>query len=93
MAQALSETGQPGTDARRALARPKFESVEEERLHRKQKLAGALRLFGRFGFSEGVAGHITGARPGTDRPLLGEPLRHELPSRPRLGPDPREPYR
>ena len=37
--------------------------VEEERLHRKQKLAGALRLFGRFGFSEGVAGHITARDP------------------------------
>lgn len=36
-----------------------FETVEEERAHRKQKLAGALRIFGRFGFSEGVAGHIT----------------------------------
>jgi len=47
----------------RALARPKFASVEEERLHRKQKLAGALRLFGRFGFSEGVAGHITARDP------------------------------
>ena len=38
---------------------PTFETVEEERLHRKQKLAGALRIFGRFGFGEGVAGHIT----------------------------------
>lgn len=36
-----------------------FESVEDERLHRKQKLAGALRIFGRVGFGEGVAGHIT----------------------------------
>jgi ribulose-5-phosphate 4-epimerase/fuculose-1-phosphate aldolase len=34
-------------------------TVEEERLHRKQRLAGALRIFGRFGFGEGVAGHIT----------------------------------
>ncbi|MEY4045124.1 MAG: hypothetical protein RL644_1392, partial [Actinomycetota bacterium] len=34
-------------------------TVEEERLHRKQKLAGALRIFGRCGFGEGVAGHIT----------------------------------
>lgn len=33
--------------------------VEEERLQRKQKLAAAFRLFGRFGFDEGVAGHIT----------------------------------
>jgi hypothetical protein len=36
-----------------------FATVEEERLHRKQKLAGALRIFGRLGFGEGVAGHIT----------------------------------
>ena len=36
-----------------------FATVEDERLHRKQKLAGALRIFGRFGFGEGVAGHIT----------------------------------
>jgi ribulose-5-phosphate 4-epimerase/fuculose-1-phosphate aldolase len=38
---------------------PTFDSVEDERLHRKQKLAGALRIFGRLGFGEGVAGHIT----------------------------------
>jgi len=38
---------------------PTFDSVEDDRLHRKTRLAGALRLFGRFGFSEGVAGHIT----------------------------------
>jgi ribulose-5-phosphate 4-epimerase/fuculose-1-phosphate aldolase len=38
---------------------PSFDSADEERLHRKQKLAGALRIFGRFGFGEGVAGHIT----------------------------------
>jgi len=36
-----------------------FASVEDERLERKQKLAGALRIFGRLGFGEGVAGHIT----------------------------------
>jgi ribulose-5-phosphate 4-epimerase/fuculose-1-phosphate aldolase len=38
---------------------PEFATVEEERLHRKQQLAGAFRIFGRFGFGEGVAGHIT----------------------------------
>ncbi|MCU1359038.1 MAG: hypothetical protein JWN99_327, partial [Ilumatobacteraceae bacterium] len=37
---------------------PTFANVEDERLHRKQKLAGALRIFGRVGFGEGVAGHI-----------------------------------
>jgi ribulose-5-phosphate 4-epimerase/fuculose-1-phosphate aldolase len=36
-----------------------FATVEDERLERKQKLAGALRIFGRLGFGEGVAGHIT----------------------------------
>ncbi len=40
-----------------------FEDLEAERLHRKQRLAGALRIFGRFGFSEGVAGHITARDP------------------------------
>ena len=34
-------------------------TIEQERLHRKQELAAAFRIFGRFGFSEGVAGHIT----------------------------------
>lgn len=34
-------------------------TVEEERRRRKEKLAGSLRIFGRFGFGEGVAGHIT----------------------------------
>ncbi|QJY50796.1 class II aldolase/adducin family protein [Pseudonocardia broussonetiae] len=38
---------------------PTSGTVEEERLHRRQKLAGALRIFGRLGFGEGVAGHIT----------------------------------
>jgi len=38
---------------------PTFNSLEEERRHRKQRLAAAFRLFARFGFSEGVAGHIT----------------------------------
>lgn len=36
-----------------------YATADEERQHRKQKLAGALRIFGRLGFGEGVAGHIT----------------------------------
>ena len=43
---------------------PTFDNVEDERYYRKSHLAGALRLFGRFGFSEGVAGHITVRDPG-----------------------------
>lgn len=38
-------------------------TFEQERLHRKQELAAAFRIFGRFGFSEGVAGHITARDP------------------------------
>lgn len=45
------------------LSPPSFSSVAEERLHRKQRLAGALRVFGRLGFGEGVAGHITARDP------------------------------
>ncbi|GAA0911356.1 class II aldolase/adducin family protein [Nonomuraea longicatena] len=40
-----------------------FETVEEERRHRKERLAAALRIFGKFGFEEGVAGHITARDP------------------------------
>jgi ribulose-5-phosphate 4-epimerase/fuculose-1-phosphate aldolase len=36
---------------------------ERERLQRKQELAAAFRIFGSFGFSEGVAGHITARDP------------------------------
>lgn len=42
---------------------PTFTSVEEERLHRKQRLAAGLRLFSKFGFEEGIAGHITARDP------------------------------
>lgn len=34
-------------------------SIAEERLHRKRNLVAAFRLFAKFGFDEGVAGHIT----------------------------------
>ena len=42
---------------------PRFDNTEEERRHRKQRLAAAFRLFGQFGFDEGVAGHITARDP------------------------------
>lgn len=42
---------------------PKFETVSEERRHRKQRLAAAFRLFSKFGFDEGVAGHVTARDP------------------------------
>lgn len=42
---------------------PKFDTPAQERLHRKQRLAAAFRLFSKFGFDEGVAGHITARDP------------------------------
>jgi ribulose-5-phosphate 4-epimerase/fuculose-1-phosphate aldolase len=43
---------------------PTFETVEEERAHRKAKLAAAFRMFSKAGLDEGVAGHITVRDPG-----------------------------
>src|SRR5436190_18138435 len=42
---------------------PTFDNVEAERLHRKQRLAASFRLFAKYGFDEGVAGHITARDP------------------------------
>lgn len=42
---------------------PAFDTMEAERQHRKERLAAAFRLFGAFGFDEGVAGHITARDP------------------------------
>ena len=71
--------GQPATAAREPLSEadlapvdeshlivarpPSFEDPAAERRHRKERLAAALRLFGRFGFDEGIAGHITARDP------------------------------
>jgi ribulose-5-phosphate 4-epimerase/fuculose-1-phosphate aldolase len=42
---------------------PTFASFADERLHRKQRLAAALRLFSRNGFDQDAAGHITACDP------------------------------
>jgi ribulose-5-phosphate 4-epimerase/fuculose-1-phosphate aldolase len=42
---------------------PTFDSPDAERTHMKQRMAAAFRLFDRFGFNEGVAGHLTGRDP------------------------------
>lgn len=38
---------------------PDFNTLEDERLYRKQHLAAAFRVFADRGFDEGVAGHIS----------------------------------
>ncbi len=45
---------------------PKFDTVEEERQHRKQRLAVAYRIFAQLGYEDGAvgaAGHITARDP------------------------------
>src|SRR3954467_10313354 len=42
---------------------PTFESVADERQPRRERLAAGFRLFGKFGFEEGIAGHITARDP------------------------------
>ena len=46
-----------------AIGRPTYDNVEDERRVRKVGLAAALRVFGRLGYGEGVAGHITARDP------------------------------
>jgi ribulose-5-phosphate 4-epimerase/fuculose-1-phosphate aldolase len=53
---------------------PEFGSVEAERKYRKEQLAAGFRLFGRFGFAEGVAGHITVRDPGNPRSFWVNPF-------------------
>lgn len=50
-------------DVFRLPQQPAFANAEEERRHRKQRLAAAFRLFAAYGFDEGVAGHITARDP------------------------------
>ncbi|MFD5099922.1 class II aldolase/adducin family protein [Streptomyces albidochromogenes] len=42
---------------------PTHATAAEERRYRKERLAAALRLFGRYGYEEGVSGHITARDP------------------------------
>jgi ribulose-5-phosphate 4-epimerase/fuculose-1-phosphate aldolase len=57
MTNAVNNIVMNADDPESMIERP--EDVAEIRKDRKNKLAAALRLFGKFGFDEGVAGHIT----------------------------------
>src|SRR5258708_2893360 len=60
MVQTVAQTVPTGPPVPRP---PEYATAAEERRHRKQRLAGAFRLFSKFGFDEGVAGHITARDP------------------------------
>lgn len=52
---------------------PKFDDPYKERAYLKGRLAAAFRIFGKYGFDEGVAGHITlRVRPYTSSSILIE---------------------
>ncbi|KAI5803319.1 class II aldolase/adducin N-terminal [Peziza echinospora] len=53
------KTVQPGAKKMNMLQPPTFTSKLKERHHIKRTLACAFRIFARYGFDEGVAGHIT----------------------------------
>ncbi len=53
----MAVTNPPGIE--KMISYPSFNNVEEKRYYLKKILTGAYRIFGKFGFSEGVAGHIT----------------------------------
>lgn len=53
---------------------PAYGTAEEERAHRKQTLAITFRLFGKFGFGEGAAGHVTARDPELSDHLWVNPL-------------------
>src|SRR5215468_8126172 len=63
-AKEMKAPADPAAAPMRALPTPpKFDNPADERLHRKQRLAAGFRLFSKFGFDEGVAGHITARDP------------------------------
>jgi ribulose-5-phosphate 4-epimerase/fuculose-1-phosphate aldolase len=52
---------------------PPERSIEEERLHRK-RLAATFRLFARYGYDQGLAGHVTARDPGKPDHFWVNPL-------------------
>jgi ribulose-5-phosphate 4-epimerase/fuculose-1-phosphate aldolase len=74
MSSPVPATSQPGITSQfrseplrigqqRLVTDPSFEDPAAERLHRKQQLAAAFRVFGKFGYSLGASGHITARDP------------------------------
>ena len=59
---AVTEPAPPQLPASKGLylpSPPSFATFEQERAHRKAKLAAAFRMFSKAGLDEGVAGHVT----------------------------------
>lgn len=60
----MSQSPAPVPTAQLRFALPPVHATPaEERAYRKRRLAGALRIFGRLGYEEGVSGHLTARDP------------------------------
>lgn len=74
----MSDTGsqQAESTGRRFITRtpPTFDTIDGERRHRLERLAGVCRVFGRAGFSEGLLGHVTVRDPEHDDRLWANPM-------------------
>jgi len=55
----MTDTFEPTIEGIEAHLNAEITDVDAERLHRKQRLAGGLRVLGRLRLAEGVAGHVT----------------------------------
>lgn len=53
---------------------PIFDTVDDERRHRLERMAGVCRIFGKLGFSEGLLGHVTVRDPEHPDRLWANPL-------------------
>ena len=49
----------PALDGFTTRTQPVFDSLQDERQHRIERLAATCRIFGKAGFSEGLLGHVT----------------------------------
>ena len=59
MASRMLDRGELDERTHPDLKPPTFADLAEERAHRKARLAGACRIFAKFGYDHWVAGHIT----------------------------------
>lgn len=70
----MSDTGPSAPKGFITRLPPTFDTVEQERAHRIERLAGVCRIFGQAGFSEGLLGHVTVRDPEFDDRFWANPL-------------------
>ena len=60
----MTDTAEPTQPMEQMIpSAPTFDSIEKEKQHRKERLASVFRVFSKFGFEEGLAGHVTARDP------------------------------